>query len=94
MRLRTVASVDTFEECATARDDTVGRMAQRAAAGARRLRDAGPRQAGARAGAAHGALQHLSCSASSATYCGHQLQAANPSKQAIGHEQLMASSST
>jgi hypothetical protein len=30
MRLRAVASVDTFEECATARDDTVGRMAQRA----------------------------------------------------------------
>ena len=29
-RLRTVASVDTFEECATTRDDTVGRMAQRA----------------------------------------------------------------
>ncbi len=25
-----MASVDTFEECATARDDTVGRMAQRA----------------------------------------------------------------
>ena len=29
-QLRSVASVDTFEECAPARDDTVGRMAQRA----------------------------------------------------------------
>ena len=29
-RLRRVASVDTFEECAPARNDTVGRMAQRA----------------------------------------------------------------
>ena len=29
-RLRRVASVDTFEECAPARNYTVGRMAQRA----------------------------------------------------------------
>ena len=29
-RLRPVACVDAFEECAPARDDTVGRMAQRA----------------------------------------------------------------
>ena len=42
-----MASVDTFEECAPARNDTVGRMAQRALLmrgdSAMQVADAGPR---------------------------------------------------